>query len=105
MIQTSLSTIIICRFHLTLQERNQHPNGSLTQPSAHLSSFRAAVKTVHNAVLDEFGDLRLRESLRTGTSEDDQEIAQPNADDQIEYQKPTCSTRDISDMDITGPVA
>ena len=54
----SLSVILICRFHLDLQRTHAHPNSSdsRTIPSISLGSFRAAVRSIHDAVLEEFGD-------------------------------------------------
>ncbi|KAF8461788.1 hypothetical protein JB92DRAFT_2191877 [Gautieria morchelliformis] len=65
-VQDSLSTIIICRCHLALQERVAHPNG--TTHSAHhpVTSFRAAARQIHNSLMDEFGDPSIEE---IGTSE------------------------------------
>ena len=50
----SLSTTLICRFHLDLQRTHAHPNSSV--PSISLGSFRAAVQSLHDAVVAEFGD-------------------------------------------------
>ncbi|KAF8496637.1 hypothetical protein JB92DRAFT_2834577 [Gautieria morchelliformis] len=65
-LQDSLSVIVICRFHLALQERVAHPN-STTHSSQHLiTSFHAATRKIHNSLMDEFGDLSIEE---IGTSE------------------------------------
>ena len=54
----SLSVVLICRFHLDLQRTHAHPNSSSSRniPSISLGSFRAAVQSIHDAVLAEFGD-------------------------------------------------
>ena len=51
----SLSTIIICRFHLDLQEKNAHPNNSRDLSTIAIGSFRAANQQIHDAVMEEFG--------------------------------------------------
>ncbi|KAF8519157.1 hypothetical protein JB92DRAFT_3094971 [Gautieria morchelliformis] len=60
-VQDSLSSIIICRCHLALQERVAHPNG--TTHSAHhpVMSFHAA-RHIHNSLMEEFGDLSVSET-------------------------------------------
>ena len=54
----SLSVILICRFHLDLQRAHAHLNSSNSgsAPSTSLGSFRAAVQSIHDAILAEFGD-------------------------------------------------
>jgi hypothetical protein len=54
----SLSTIIICRFHLDLQRQNAHPNSNATWslPTLSIGSFHAASRRMHEAVMAEFGD-------------------------------------------------
>ena len=54
----SLSVILICRFHLDLQERNAHPNANTAGglPTISIGSFRVASQRMHDAVIAEFGD-------------------------------------------------
>ena len=53
----SLSTVIICRFHLELQRRNTHLNTNTSQGLSTISvgSFRAASQRMHDVVMAEFG--------------------------------------------------
>ena len=53
-----MSVILVCRFHLELQKRNAHPNINTLQSIALTSvgSFHAAARSMHNAVMAEFGD-------------------------------------------------
>ncbi|KAF8480622.1 hypothetical protein JB92DRAFT_1758532 [Gautieria morchelliformis] len=65
-VQDSLSTIIICRCHLALQERVAHTNG-ITHSAHHpVTSFRAAARQIHDSLMEEFGDPSIEE---IGTSE------------------------------------
>lgn len=55
--ERSLSAVLICRFHLDLQRRIDHPStGTLSQSELSLGSFRATRQKLHNAVVAEFGD-------------------------------------------------
>ena len=64
--------IIVCRFQLALKQRNDHNN--VTSPHLSLkSSFHAVAQRMHNAVVEEFGDLYLTRSLGTGTVEEGME--------------------------------
>ena len=58
-----LSVILICYFFLDIRQRNDHLNGT-SQPSLQIGSFHAVVKSIHNAVIEEFGDPSFDESLR-----------------------------------------
>ena len=49
----SLSVILICRFHLDLQRAYAN---SRSVPSISLGCFQAAVQSIHDAVIAEFGD-------------------------------------------------
>ncbi|KAF8575118.1 hypothetical protein K439DRAFT_1545665 [Ramaria rubella] len=85
-----LSTIIICRFHLDLQQRNDYPNGSNTSHSLPLNSFHAVTERIHRAVVDEFGDLSFNESFGTEVSQEDielQEIQSPSGVAEIDLQE------------------
>ncbi|KAF8579765.1 hypothetical protein K439DRAFT_1620303 [Ramaria rubella] len=72
--QNSLAIILICRFHLDLQQRNDHPNGSNTSHSLPLGSFHAVKERIHRAVVDEFGDLSFNESFGTEGFQEDIEL-------------------------------
>ncbi len=50
-----LSVILICCFLLDIRQRNNNPNGT-SQPSLPIGSFHAAVKYIHKAVVEAFGD-------------------------------------------------
>jgi hypothetical protein len=65
----SLSSIIICRFHLDLQRRNAHPNTNTSPdlPTISIGSFHAATQRIHDAVMAEFGDSNA--DLPVGTEE------------------------------------
>lgn len=70
--ERSLSSILICRFHLMLQKRNAHPNinttGSL--PLSSIGGFHTAAQKMHDAVVDEFGDSNTLECFETETPEE-----------------------------------
>ncbi|KAF8521057.1 hypothetical protein JB92DRAFT_3111438 [Gautieria morchelliformis] len=86
-VQDSLSTIIICRCHLALQEV-AHPNG--TTHSAHhpVMSFTAAARQIHNSLMEEFGDPSASE---TGISESrEQDNASSTAVVGIELEEIPC---------------
>ncbi|KAF8579746.1 hypothetical protein K439DRAFT_1620293 [Ramaria rubella] len=106
-LQNCLSIIIICRFHLDLQQRNNHPNGSNTSHSLPLGSFQAVTERIHRAVVDEFGDLSLNESFGTEGSHEDielQEIQSSNGVAEIDLQEFPWAGGDIGDEEA-GPVA
>ncbi|KAF8573381.1 hypothetical protein K439DRAFT_981295 [Ramaria rubella] len=73
--QNTLSIIMICRFHLELQKRNECPNGTKASPShSTLSTFRAATERIHQSVMDDFGDLEFNESLGAEASNQNVEL-------------------------------
>ena len=103
----SLSTIIICRFHLALQERHRHPNGSSSSPSLPGSSFRAAAQKAHNAIMEEFGDSYMSRSLGKEVSEavgaqQDPRIATEEGVELVEF--PWATGYDV-EVETTGPIA
>ncbi|KAF8583644.1 hypothetical protein K439DRAFT_1617348 [Ramaria rubella] len=105
--QNSLSAIIICHFHLDLQQRNHHPNGSMTSHSHPLNSFHAVTERIHRAVLDEFGDMSFNESFGTEGSQEDielQAIQSSNGVAEINLQEFPWAGGDIGDEEA-GPVA
>ena len=65
-----MSTILICRFHLDLQRRNDHPNTKTTWslPPVSIGSFHVATRKMHDAVMAEFGNVRTEEIFGTETS-------------------------------------
>ena len=75
----SISTIIICRFHLNLQ-RNAHPDSNTSQglPTISLGSFRAASQRIHDAVMAEFGGSLVVDSVEAEAAGDD--IVTPDPD-------------------------
>ncbi|KAF8575777.1 hypothetical protein K439DRAFT_1542728 [Ramaria rubella] len=106
-IVTFLSAIIICHFHLDLQQRNHHPNGGITSHSPPLSSFHAVTERMHRAVVDEFGDLSFNESFETDGSQQDielQAIQSPGGVEEISLQEFPWAGGDIGDEEV-GPVA
>ncbi|KAF8585187.1 hypothetical protein K439DRAFT_1616140 [Ramaria rubella] len=106
-VQNFLSTIIICHFHLDLQQRNNHPNGSNTSHSLPLGSFHAVTERIHRAVVDEFGDLSFNESFGTEGSQEDIELQAmhpPSGVAEIDLQEFPWAGGDIGDEDA-GPVA
>ncbi|KAF8579100.1 hypothetical protein K439DRAFT_1526109 [Ramaria rubella] len=70
----SVAVILICHFHLDLQQRNDHPNGSNTSHSLPLGSFHAVTERIHRAVVDEFGDLSFNECFGTEAPQEDIEL-------------------------------
>ncbi|KAF8573868.1 hypothetical protein K439DRAFT_1624751 [Ramaria rubella] len=106
-LQNCLSIIIICRFHLDLQQRNDHPNGSTTSHSLPLGSFHAVTERIHRAVVDEFGDLSFNESIGTEGSQEDielQNMQSPSGVAEIDLQEFPWAGGDIGDEEA-GPVA
>ncbi|KAF8574289.1 hypothetical protein K439DRAFT_1624441 [Ramaria rubella] len=102
-----LSTIIICRFHLDLKQRNDHPNGSNTSHSLPLGSFHAVTERIHRAVVDEFGDLSFNESFGTEGEQEDielQDMQFPSGAAEIDLQEFPWAGGDIGDEEA-GPVA
>ena len=63
-----LSVILICHFLLDIRQRNDNPN-STSQPSRPIGSFHAAIKSIHNTIVEEFGDLSFDHSLREDLQE------------------------------------
>ncbi|KAF8579741.1 hypothetical protein K439DRAFT_1620291 [Ramaria rubella] len=103
----SLSLIIICHFHLDLQQRNDHPNGTNTSQSLPLGSFHAVTERIDRAVVDEFGDLSFNESFGTEVLQEDtelQEIQSPSGVAEIGLQEFPWAGGDIGDEEA-GPVA
>ncbi|KAF8585206.1 hypothetical protein K439DRAFT_1616151 [Ramaria rubella] len=106
-LQNSLSVILICHFHLDLQQRNEHPNGSNISHSFPLSSFHAVTERIHRAVVDEFGDLSFNESFGTEASQEDielQAIHSPSGVAEIDLQEFPWAGGDIGDEEA-GRVA
>ncbi|KAF8579111.1 hypothetical protein K439DRAFT_1620798 [Ramaria rubella] len=106
-LQNSLSLIIICRFHLDLQQRNDHSNGSTTSHSLPFDSFHAFKERIYRAVVDEFGDLSFNESFGTKVSQEDielQDIQSPSGVAEIDLQEFPWAGGDIGDEEA-GPVA
>ena len=71
-VSNGLSTIILCRIHLDLLEKYAHPNGSTHSSPQPARSFHAVTRRIHNAVVDEFGDRSVTETLDTGISSRDE---------------------------------
>ncbi|KAF8523966.1 hypothetical protein BU17DRAFT_63601 [Hysterangium stoloniferum] len=61
--QNFLSAIILCRFQLDLRERHVRRD-DCTLDRVTLGTFKAATRRVHEAVMDEFGDTELIDSLQ-----------------------------------------
>ncbi|KAF8572533.1 hypothetical protein K439DRAFT_1625716, partial [Ramaria rubella] len=102
-----LSVILICRFHLELQQRNDHPNGSNTSHSLPLGSFHAVKERIHRAVVDEFGDLSFNDSFGTEGSQADIELQALQTSSEvaeIDLQEFPWAEGDIEDEEA-GPVA
>ena len=58
--------VIVCRFHLALQERNQQrPQRSVSSHPFTITTFHDAVERLHGAVVEEFGDFDLNQPLLT----------------------------------------
>ncbi|KAF8524684.1 hypothetical protein BU17DRAFT_63229 [Hysterangium stoloniferum] len=62
-VQNFLSVIILCRFQLDLRERHVRRD-DCTLDQVTLGTFKAATRRVHEAVMDEFGDTELIDSLQ-----------------------------------------
>ena len=69
----SLSTIIICHFHLDLQRTHAHLNKNVSQdlPTISIGSFRAASQRMHDVVMSEFGGSLVDESVEAEASRED----------------------------------
>ena len=102
----SLSVIIICRFHLILQERHRHPNGTSSSPSLPGSSFRAAAQRAHNAVVEEFGDSDMSRSVSAKVSEavETQEDPQITPAGGIELDEFPWATGCVGDVETAGHI-
>ncbi|KAF8524685.1 hypothetical protein BU17DRAFT_63230 [Hysterangium stoloniferum] len=62
-VQNLLSVIILCRFQLDLRERHVRRD-DCTLDQVTLGTFKAVTRRVHEAVVDEFGDTELIDSLQ-----------------------------------------
>jgi hypothetical protein len=98
--------IIICRFHLTLQERhNQLHSPSL--PTLSLTSFHAVRQTVHNAIVAEFGNPHLSQDFSAETLEDGVTGQEPTEEARpagIELDEFPWATLGIGEVDMVGPI-
>ncbi|KAF8574282.1 hypothetical protein K439DRAFT_1624438 [Ramaria rubella] len=106
-LQDSLSVILICHFHLDLQQRNDYPNGSNTSHPFPLGSFHAVTERIHRAVVDEFGDLSFNESFGTEVSQEDIELQAVQSSSgvaEVDLQEFPWAGGDIGDEEA-GPVA
>lgn len=63
----------MCRIHLDLIEKDEHPNGSTQSLTLPLGTFNAATRRIHNAIVDEFGDGSVTETGDTRISSDESE--------------------------------
>ena len=76
----SLSTIIICRFHLDLQQRNallnSNTNPSADLPTISVGTFHAATQRLHLNLMEEFGDVQTAK----GTEVVQEAVATPDPD-------------------------
>ena len=99
--------IIVCRFQLALKERNDRNN--VISPHVSLkSSFHAVAERMHNAVVEEFGDLYLTRSLSTGTVEEemgDRNTTRSATDAGIDINEFPWATGTIGDTETANPVA
>jgi hypothetical protein len=66
----SLSTILSCRFHLTLQERRQDPNSNSKLPSFVITSLNPLTQRMYNSLSEEFGDQPASAGTLGGEMED-----------------------------------
>ena len=103
-----MSVIIICRFHLTLHERNQSPNmiSSLRLPLK--SSFHDVAPRVHNSIVEEFGDSHMYPSTGTVTPVEEAENHQNTrrtTDGWIELCEFPWAAGEIGDTRTVGLVA
>ena len=88
----SLSTIIICCFHLDLQRNaqlNTNTNTLQGLPTISLGSFRAASQRVHDTVMAEFGGSLVEESVEAGVSRGEVEpaVAAGMTEDEVELEE------------------
>ena len=89
----SLSTAIVCRFHLAFQERNQQrPQRSVSSHSFTITTFHDAVERLHSAVVEEFGDFDFNQSLLT-------------KDETVDHQNPTQLIADTKIEPHESPLA
>ena len=75
----SLSTIIICRFHLDLQQRNARLLSLNTStladlPTISVGTFHAATQRLHLTLMEEFGDSQIAK----GTEAAQEAVATPD---------------------------
>ena len=103
----SLSAIIICRFQLALKERNER-NDNISPQLSLKSSFHVVAQRIHNAIVEEFGDLYLTRSLGTGTVEEemeDQITMRPATDAGIDMNEFPWATGTIGDTETANSMA
>ena len=104
----SLSIILIRRFHLDLQERHAHPNGTTYSASLPIGNFHTATLRVHNAIVDDFGDRGVTDTLDTGiTTPDEIEVEDRRSThtggvDLDEYLRTRRSSEELEDAQPIG---
>ena len=98
--------IIICCFHLTLQERHSQLH-SPSLPTLSLTGFHAVRQSVHNAIVAEFGNPHLSQDVSAETLEDgvtDQESpkeAKPAGIELDEFPRAILGTGEVQ---MAGPI-
>ena len=93
--------------HLDLQERHAHPNGTTHSVSHPPGSFHAATRRIHNAIVDEFGDRSVTESLDTGiTSPDEIELEERHSThtERIDLDEFPWAGRSLGELETAPPV-
>jgi len=84
-IERPVSSILVLRFFLDLREWNAHPNGtSQTQDLPTCSSWKAAVRTLSNAIIEDLGDPEdeaLFASQATSPGSVSRQVLRPTASD------------------------
>jgi hypothetical protein len=64
---------------LDLQGKNAHPNGTTHSSPQPVGTFHAAIRLIHDTVVDEFGDRSITGTLGTGISVDDIELQESHS--------------------------
>ena len=98
---------MMCRIHLDLLQKYAHPNGSTHSSPPPVRSFHAATRRIHNAVMNEFNDRSVTETLDTGISSPDEielEERHPSDTERIDLDEFPWVGRSLGEMESTPPV-
>ena len=101
--------MIVCRFHLTLQDRNKHAQSSISSSEFVITSVHDAAQMMHDAMVEQFGEHHSNPSLgaASGVSAEeieDQQNPESATDAGIDIHEFSWATGDIGDVGAVGLV-